>query len=148
MGAAGGFALLAVFPLSASASSGGFAYAPNENNSTISQFTVGSGGDLTPLSPPSVATVSYVTGHQNGAAISPDGRSLYMPDFTGIEQYTIGSNGTLTPKNPAWIPSGTLLDCGCVSEGSAVAQTVVVSPNGKYVYVGNDDGPGDITESA
>jgi DNA-binding beta-propeller fold protein YncE len=137
---------LAVFPLSASASSDVFAYAPNENNSTISQFQVGSGGVLTPLSPPSLPTVSYVTGYQNGAAISADGGSLYMPDFTGIEQYTIGSDGTLTPKSTPWIPSGTLLDCGCTSEGTAVAQAVAVSPNGKYVYVGNDDGPGDISE--
>jgi hypothetical protein len=136
MGLAGAFALLAVFPLSASAS--GFAYVPDENTSTISQFSVGSNGLLTPLAPASIPVVNYVTGYQEAAAISPNGRSLYMGDFTGIEMYTSGSNGTLTSMSPAW-----LLAPNCTY---AVANAVAVSASGKYVYLSTACNGGTIVE--
>jgi DNA-binding beta-propeller fold protein YncE len=146
VGVAAALAAIAMLPAPAFARPGVAAYVPNENTSSISQFAVGPHGLLTGLAPFTIPTVSYVTGHQDGAAVSRNGRALYVPDANGIEQYAIGSTGALTPMNPAWIPSGTLLDCGCVSQGSAEAQAVAVSPNGRYVYVTNDDGPGDITE--
>ena len=51
-----------------------FAYVPNTATDSVSQFNVGAGGLLAPLSPATVAT----GGTPLRAAVSPDGRSLYV----------------------------------------------------------------------
>jgi len=64
---------------------------------TVSQFAIGAGGALAPLSPP---TVAVATGAQN-IAISPDGKWLYVATGgTSIAQFARQANGTLAPQTP------------------------------------------------
>src|SRR5512133_1402076 len=94
----------------------------------ILQYDIlGAGGQLTPLSPPSVA----VAGRAENIAVSPDGKSVYVtgdsgsPAYAGeIFQYDVGPEGTLSPKTPAKVATGDL-----------APGNVAVSPDGKSVYV-------------
>jgi DNA-binding beta-propeller fold protein YncE len=89
----------------------------------VSQFDVGAGGLLAPLSPPSVAS----DGGASSVAVSPDGQSVYVTNPSSVSQYDVGPGGALTPKSPATVGGG----------GLALA----VSPDGQSVYVTNfDDG--------
>jgi DNA-binding beta-propeller fold protein YncE len=127
----------ALFPAGpASASS---LYLVNLNDGSVSQYGVGAGGALSPLSP---AVVPAGPGLSEGIAITPDGRSAYVANLSGsVSQYDIGPGRALTPKNPASVstPSG--------------ATAVAISPDGKSVYVGDkgsnlvsqfDVGPGGV----
>ncbi len=101
------------------------------NNSfagTISQYTVGPGGALSPKSPARVAART----NPNGVAVSPDGNSVYATFFNsengqgGVSQYDAGPGGALSPKSPATVASAGL-----------GPTAVAVSPDGKSVYVTN-----------
>ncbi len=95
----------------------------------VLQFDVGTGGALTPKTPPIVAAGAQ----PEGIAESPDGKSVYVvnhctPDFSdlgSVSQYDVGPGGVLTPKTPATVATGPCPD------------NVVVSPAGKSVYVTN-----------
>jgi 6-phosphogluconolactonase (cycloisomerase 2 family) len=113
-------------------------YVANQSDQKVLQF--GSVlGALSPLSPASVALPGTFT--PTAVAVSPDGRSAYVvgPDPTDADtwmsdfeifQYDVAADGTLTPKTPASVPLP-LQD---------VATDVVVTPDGKYVYVASDQG--------
>jgi DNA-binding beta-propeller fold protein YncE len=98
----------------------------------VSQYNVGAGGLLAPLVPPTVAA-----GDQpGGVAVSPDGKSVYVPTGDGqwppsatISQYDVGPGGTLSPKSPPTVAA------------EATAGSVAVSPDGKSVYVANFGSP-------
>jgi DNA-binding beta-propeller fold protein YncE len=104
-------------------------YVTNESGNTVSQYNVGGGGALTPKNP---ATVAAGTDPQ-GLAVSPDSKSIYvinaggLPPVTGtVSQYNVDPlTGALSPKSPATVATG-------VSPFG-----VVVSPEGKSVYVTN-----------
>jgi DNA-binding beta-propeller fold protein YncE len=106
-----------------------FVYVSNLSSDDISQYAAGATGALTPLSPPTVPA-----GHnpEEGPAISPDGRSLYVPSFREdvpihlVRQYDIAPDGTLSPKSPPTVPAG------------RYGHTVAVSPDGRSVYVANE----------
>jgi DNA-binding beta-propeller fold protein YncE len=111
--------LLVVVPAVAAAP---FTYVTNSGSDSVSQFNVGSGGLLAPLSPPTVPA----EGTPGGIAISPNGRNAYATAFDGsVLQYDIGAGGELSPKTPPSVPAGT------------VPRDVVVSPDGESVYVAN-----------
>jgi uncharacterized repeat protein (TIGR01451 family) len=99
------------------------AYVTNNNNHTVSQYTVGAGGKLSPKTP---ATVMAGTS-PDGLAVSPDGRSIYVADDgdATISQYSIGAGGKLSPKTPSTVTTG---------DGP---EGVAITPNGKSVYVAN-----------
>src|SRR5512132_1091950 len=61
-----------------------FAYVPNLLDNTVSQYDVGAGGLLAPLSPATVATA----GGNFGVAVSPDGRSVYVTGFS-VSQFDV-----------------------------------------------------------
>jgi 6-phosphogluconolactonase (cycloisomerase 2 family) len=111
VGATGGLTPLApaevaagVWPVSVTVGpSGRFAYVVNKGDSvaagTISQYAVGAGGTLSPLSPPTVtAGVS-----PRGLAVDPSGRFAYAVNAGSgsVSQFRVGPDGALTPLTPA-----------------------------------------------
>ena len=110
------------------------AYAPSFYDGSVSQFGIGAGGLLAPLTP---ATVAAGTDPRM-AAISRDGRSLYVPDGSGspgtILQYTINPDATLTPKSPA-----------SVTTPGGGTDALAVSPDGMSLY-GADATSGDVAQ--
>jgi DNA-binding beta-propeller fold protein YncE len=89
----------------------------------LSQFSIGLGGMLTPLSPATVAT-----GNVPQAVITdPVGQFVYvvnMADNT-VSQYAIGATGALTPLSVPTVPTGN------------TPTAIAIDPKGRYVYVLN-----------
>ena len=99
-----GAVAIAVLAVVAPAQAHRFVYVANEGSEYISQYRVGAGGLLAPLSPPTVASVKDL----QGVAVSPDGLSVYVgnPDFDGVSQYDLGPEGRLSPKSPPIAAAG------------------------------------------
>jgi DNA-binding beta-propeller fold protein YncE len=118
--------VVALLAAAAPAQAAPFAYVTNAGDG-VSQYDVGAGGLLAPLSPATVAA------HREplGVAVSPDGRSVYVTNdmSDNISQYDVGPGGALTPKTPATVTAG--------DRPSRVA----ISPDGRSVYV-TDSGDG------
>ena len=96
-----------------------FVYVTNSGSNDVSQYDIGAGGLLAPLSPAAVATGIGPL----AVAVSPDGGSVYVGDGPGVSQYDIGPGGALAPKSPATVAIG---------PGSF---GIAVSPDGGSVYV-------------
>jgi len=97
----------------------------------LSQYTIGSGGMLTPDSIPTVTTGE----DPEGIAMSPNGQYVYVANGDssgagGLSQYTVGAGGMLTPDSTP-----------TVDAGDTPAQ-IAVSPNGNYVYVADSGSNG------
>jgi DNA-binding beta-propeller fold protein YncE len=115
-----------------------FVYVTNLFDDNVSQYDMGAGGLLAPLSPPTVASGQ----HPAGLTVSPNGKSLYVtnagpfegdaaaPPSTGdsVSQYNIRASGGLSPKRPRRVAAG----------DSPVA--VAVRPDNKSAYVVNEFG--------
>jgi trimeric autotransporter adhesin len=141
-----------------------YAYASNQSDNTVSQYTIGAGGVLTSIG-------TQATGAEpNAIAVVPSGRYLYVANWTDntLSEYTIGSDGTLTAigtvaagVNPASIvvdptssyvyvanlggntvseyaigSGGTLTSIGTIAAGSGPA-CIAIDPTGRYVYTAN-----------
>jgi DNA-binding beta-propeller fold protein YncE len=116
--------------IGALASAGGasaFVYVVNQGAATVSQFSGGPFGALTPLSPPAIATMGNTP---TEIALSPDGEHAYVSELSGgtVYQYEVATGGTLTPMSAPTVATG------------AVPLGVAVSPDGHSVYVVNDEG--------
>lgn len=105
-----------------------FLYVVNTGDATISQYAVGAGGVLMPLSPPTVAVSSAF--FESSVSVDPTGRYLYvsihLPDpapAATIAEYSIGANGALTPLVPATI------DVPAFADGA-----LVIDPLGRFAY--------------
>lgn len=106
-------------------------FTPNSNFGTISQYTIGTGGALTPMATPNVTTESNPT----SVVVDPSGRYVYVANMangngvasSGISQYTIGVGGALTPMTPS-------------SVAAANPTSVTVDPTGHYAYVASNFG--------
>jgi 6-phosphogluconolactonase len=83
---------------------GGSAYVANYTDHTISQYTIGPNGVLTPMNP---ATVGAGNG-PSSVAVDPLHKYAYVTNSTGntISQFNIGTNGALTPTSPATARAG------------------------------------------
>lgn len=91
---------------------GSFLYVANSQDNTLSQFSIGTGGRLTPLTPATVAAgiqpVSIVASTVTSGPIHIYVLNAGAAGTAGsISQYTMGLDGTLTPLNPASVPAGT-----------------------------------------
>jgi DNA-binding beta-propeller fold protein YncE len=95
-------------------------------NGTVSQYSVGADGTLTPKSPAEVAAPP----NPQLVVVAPDGKSAYVPEFAfgRVYQFDITANGTLAPKTPPTVPAGSN------PQGAAVA------PDGSSLYVSNASG--------
>jgi 6-phosphogluconolactonase (cycloisomerase 2 family) len=93
---------------------------------TISQFSIGTGGALAPISGPTVAASNY------GAELTldPSDQYAYVPNFNGndISQYTVGSSGALTAMATPTVAAG------------RTPNSVAVDPSGEYLYAANSNG--------
>ena len=106
------------------APSGKYVYVANSLDSVISQFTIGAGGALVPMSMPTV--LSGVAGSGPVSVIvDPTGKYVFAANSGSkdVTQFTIGTNGALT--NSMTIAAGTN------------PASVTIDPTGKYDYVVN-----------
>jgi 6-phosphogluconolactonase (cycloisomerase 2 family) len=106
-----------------------FAYVANFNEGTVSQYTVGTGGALTP----NAAGATVTAGTQPySIAVDPTGHYVYAANYNGsvsgsVSQYTIGADGSLTPNGAG----ATVATNGFGPNG------ITVDPSGTHVYVAN-----------
>ncbi len=123
LGAATAAILLA---LGASAQAEPFAYVANSDGDSVSQYDVGAGGLLAPLSPPAVAAGDRPT----SVAVSPDGQSVYVTNArdSTVSQYSVGAGGALSPKSPATVAAGS-------NDYLGGPYDLAVTPDGQSVYV-------------
>jgi 6-phosphogluconolactonase (cycloisomerase 2 family) len=122
-GARAGSATMIFQITKASAAAGPYLYVVNFGSRTVAACAVGPGGQLTPLSIPTVATGT----NPEAIAATPNGSFLYVTN-TGsdtVSAYAIGSDGLLAPLNTPLFATG--------SEPYAVA----VTPDGSFLYVAN-----------
>ncbi|HET9721268.1 MAG TPA: PKD domain-containing protein [Solirubrobacteraceae bacterium] len=102
---------------------GQYVYATGANSSVIQEYTVGSGGELTPASGPPVPEGS--SNYQ--LTISPNGKNLYAANCgtttNSIYQYSIGSGGALSPLSPP-----------AVNSGGTCPELQWMTANGAYLY--------------
>jgi 6-phosphogluconolactonase (cycloisomerase 2 family) len=112
---------------------GRYVYVVNYGDETISQYVVGTGGGLVPLSPVFVSVVQpFPTIAGYAASIDPSGRFLYVvvtprdppSPMASIAQYSIGSDGTLTPLTPSY-----------VNVPAAAVGPLAIEPSGHYAYL-------------
>lgn len=109
-----------------------FAYVANFNSgsqdplpgpSTLSQYSIGANGALTPLSAPTIPSGSG----PNSLTVDPTGKYLYVVNLgdDNVGQYTINSDGSLAAMSTATVPAG------------ARPFGIAVDPSARYVYVAN-----------
>jgi DNA-binding beta-propeller fold protein YncE len=101
----------------------------DDNPGAVWQSTIGSGGELTPDSTPSVAAGN----EPEELAITPNGQYLYVANSgatgtAGVNQYAVGGGGELTPDPTPTVSAG------------ANPNDVAITPNGEYAYVTNYGG--------
>lgn len=134
----------------------------------IAEFTRNADGSLTQLTSPNDCIVETggsgcgtTTGHglinAYDVTVSPDGKNVYVAsggngtDQGEIAEFsrdtTTGALTQLTGANDCIEEHGSGTDCGTTTgEGLLAANKVVVSPDGKNVYTGEDNDPGAIAE--
>jgi 6-phosphogluconolactonase (cycloisomerase 2 family) len=108
---------------------GKFAYVANQDSrgghrpaGTVSAFSVGSNGALTPIPGSLVAA----RGELNSVAVDPTGKFVYAAGDNTVSAYSIDSNGVLTP-----VPGSPFAALG--------SHSMAVDPTGKFVYAAGDN---------
>jgi hypothetical protein len=128
---------------------GSFLYVANSGDGTLSQFSIGSDGQLTALTPATVP--AGVAPMSIAATVGPSGVTVYaansgvgVPGIGGsVSQYSMGIDGTLTPLNPATVSAGT--------SPVAIAIDQSIAPLGSAFVMSDCDGSqctGSITQFA
>jgi 6-phosphogluconolactonase (cycloisomerase 2 family) len=113
-----------------------YVYATSFNGNGVSQYTVGPGGGLVPMTPASVGP-PYVFG-ASLIAVDPTQHFVYVVNYTtpgSVSEYSIGATGALTFLNS--MTTGT----GSSSDG------IAIDPSGPYLYVPNFYVPGGAADS-
>jgi 6-phosphogluconolactonase (cycloisomerase 2 family) len=82
-----------------------YAYVVNNGDNTVSQYTIGTGGVLAPMSTPTVMTGTF----PESITVDPTGHYAYVANLNDntVSQYTITAGGALTPNTPATVATGT-----------------------------------------
>jgi len=82
-------------------------YTASAGSSLVDEYTVGSGGELTPKATPSATTGTGLP-YLYALTISPNGHNVYVPAYENavVYQFTVGTNGELTPMSPFTAPAG------------------------------------------
>jgi DNA-binding beta-propeller fold protein YncE len=121
--------------------SGHFAYVANWGDDTVSQFSIGSGGQLTPLTPATVATgkapVSITvdsSGHY--AYVANSGQSGVQTVGT-VTEYSIGADGTLTPLNPASVSAAGTFPLAITIDRDGTSAFIMSDCNGGPLCTGS-----------
>jgi len=113
---------------------GHFIYVLNQGDTTISQYSVGTGGVLSALSPATVSLAGTLMFSASASlSVNPRGGSLYIvtnpdnalaPIETSIAQYAIRSDGTLSPLNPS-----------VINFANTASGALAFDPSGAYAYL-------------
>lgn len=103
-----------------------YAYASNFGDGTVSQYTIGVGGVLTPLSPATVNAMS-TTSKPFAVSLEPTGQFVYVANYgaNNASQYSIGAGGKLTPIGGGTVTTGTH------------PNGVTIDPSNTHAYVAN-----------
>jgi DNA-binding beta-propeller fold protein YncE len=118
--------------------SGSFLYVANSGDATLSQFSIGSGGQLTPLTPATVPTGTEpasiaVTAGPSGGHIYVANSGAGVPTGMGsVSQFSMGADGTLTPLDPATVLAG--------ASPAAIAIDQAIAPFGTAYVMSDCDG--------
>ncbi len=104
---------------------GRYAYVANFGGG-VSQFTIGSGGALAPMSP---ATATAQTSPY-AVTIHPNGRYAYVANYSSgtVSQFTLGPTGGLVAMTNPTVLAGSL------------PISVTIDPSGRFAYVANYGG--------
>ena len=99
---------------------------------SISQYTIGAGGSLTPMTPATVAAGTNPT----SVTVDSLGKYAYVANqgSNSVSQYTIGAGGALTPMASPTVATGT------------IPVSVTVDPSGRYAYVANGSISGTVSQ--
>jgi 6-phosphogluconolactonase len=109
-----------------------YAYAVNTDDNTVSQYSISSTGQLTPLSPPTVATGLAPQSVTVNSAL----HTAYVTNLNdnNISQYAVQANGTLAPMTPATVPAGRGPRALAIDTSSNTAFVVNTYENTLYLY--------------
>jgi 6-phosphogluconolactonase (cycloisomerase 2 family) len=101
------------------------AYVVNNTSASVSQYAIGAGGALSPMSPATVATGAY----PSSVAVDPSGAYAYVANYgnNNVSQYAAGATGALTPLAPPTVSAGVFV------------WSVTVDPNGRFAYAVNNN---------
>ena len=101
--------------------------APPPGPSTISQYSIGADGSLSPMSAPTIACGSG----PNSLMVDPSGKYLYVANLGdgNVGQYTINTDGSLAPMTPPTVMSS--------AGAGAKPFSLAIDPTGSFVYVAN-----------
>jgi DNA-binding beta-propeller fold protein YncE len=120
------------FPAGASASQ---LYASDHASNTVSAFTLGASGLLSPIACSGESCENETDPEPAGLAISPNGQFLFVADRGGkgsvgsVSAFKVSAGGTLSENGCAKAK-----DCKTGSEPAGVA----TSPNGQFLYIANE----------
>jgi 6-phosphogluconolactonase (cycloisomerase 2 family) len=108
----------------------GYAYVVNQNGGsagTISQYTIGPNGALTPMLTRTVATGGV---NSQRIAADPAGKYVYVSNVSGnsVSQFTIGADGVLAPMSTPTFLVGP-------GPGIYYPWSIAVHPTGNWAYV-------------
>jgi 6-phosphogluconolactonase (cycloisomerase 2 family) len=107
-------------------------FVSNENSNTISAFSVGANGQLSPVACNPISNCA--TGQRpTGLALDPTDHYLYAADFgdNTVAQFSVAASGALTPDcNP-------ITTCDKTNVGGSEPGSLAVDPSGPYLYAGN-----------
>ncbi len=109
---------------------GGHAYVANQNGGSagsVSQYTIGPNGALTPMFAPTVATAGN---NSQQVAVDPTGKHAYVSNVSSntVSQFTIGEDGALAPMSTPTISMGP-------GPGIYYPLSIAVHPSGKWAYI-------------
>jgi DNA-binding beta-propeller fold protein YncE len=130
---------------------GSFLYAASSGNNVLETLSRAPDGSLTPAGCIQIVgsnqncTVSSVgLGDPNSVAVSPDGKSLYVANSSSgdVIAFAREPNGTLAFSSCVANTGSTIQACATTA-GLGLPVQVVVTPDGKNVYVTSDQ-PGDV----
>jgi len=101
-------------------------YVANNGTNKVSAYSIASNGSLSAVPGSPVPTGGK---NPNGIALTPDGKHLYVSNLNSrnVSAFSIASDGSLSPVAGSPFLSG------------STARPAVVSPDGKYLYVGTAD---------
>jgi 6-phosphogluconolactonase (cycloisomerase 2 family) len=103
-----------------------YAYVGNNQDGTVSQYTIGADGALAPMTPASVTTVTGAS--PISVAIDPLGTYAYVVNelagnYGNLVWFTIGTSGALSSPSAPY------------SLGTYYLSSIAIHPSGKYAYV-------------
>jgi 6-phosphogluconolactonase len=118
--------------------SGKFLYVANSGSNDVTAFSIGVTGLVSPIASSGASTNPLSTGGTapKGIAVSPDGSFLYVANSGShtLTVFQIGANGRLTLAPSAGARTNP------ISVSGTTPNALMISPNGRFLYVANGGG--------